>query len=290
MGASKPIFTCNYLSLYSWMGYFPCLKNEAAKLIPMSWKLQLLLYFFSTVIPIGGYVVFAAIIAVQNDLSLTRWFAMLRASDDESMTMGTSLYLAVITMVFGQHLIVQLGTRKIKDELCEMQQLLSQSLGTCTKKFTTRSVIMTCLILVGSVAFSFGFNLNLKTFLDTNLALLIVGIVSHVFFSFALSSPVQAFYYIYGEISRGLEEWILSITHELKSTQKLTNSLFSTCRKLHSALMKSTSLLSFNVLVNITASLIGMIVVVFMSFDFFMSHADFTSAGNSDQLFSILEK
>ena len=279
MGSSKPIFTCNYLKLYSWMGFFPCLKNEEAKLFPMGWKLQLLLYCISTVIPYGVFISYFIFLTTHYDLSFTHFFAMLRASNDESLNMGTALYWSVISTLYVQHLILQLRTRKIKDGLCEMQQILNQRLGTCSRKFTQRSVIMTVLVVCSSVSFAIGFHINLRSFLDINLPILIIGIILSAFTTTILSSPIFAFYYIYGEISRGLEEWILSIVHDLKATPKLTNAQFNTCRKLHSALLKSSSLLSFNVLVVLLVSLIALIVVVFMSFDFFMSHADFASAG-----------
>ena len=83
----------------------------------------------------------------------------------------------------------------------------------------------------------------------------------------------------YSYSTRGLEEWILAITHELKTTQKLTNSQFNACRQLPGALKRSATVLSFNVFVVLSLSLIGLTTVSYMTFDYFLSHADFTSIG-----------
>ena len=118
MVASKPIFSCNYLKLYSWLGYFPCLKSnddcEQSKLIPMSWKLQLLLYFFSTIIPVGLNYAFLSFLLISTELRLMELFAFMRGSDKKELDIGSFLYLSTTLMVYLEHLILQFTTRQIK--------------------------------------------------------------------------------------------------------------------------------------------------------------------------------
>ena len=118
MVASKPIFSCNYLKLYSWLGYFPCLKSnddcEQSKLIPMSWKLQLLLYFFSTIIPVGLNYAFLSFLLISTELRLMELFAFMRGSDKKELDIGTFLYMSTILMIYLEHLILQFTTRQIK--------------------------------------------------------------------------------------------------------------------------------------------------------------------------------
>ena len=118
MVASKPIFSCNYLKLYSWLGYFPCLKSnddcEQSKLIPMSWKLQILLYFFSTIIPVGLFLAFSIYMMISNELHFMELLAFMRGSDKEELDIGSILYLSTTLMVYLEHLILQLSTRQIK--------------------------------------------------------------------------------------------------------------------------------------------------------------------------------
>ena len=104
MVASKPIFSCNYLKLYSWLGYFPCLKSnddcEQSKLIPMSWKLQLLLYFFSTIIPVGLNYAFLSFLLISTELRLMELFAFMRGSDKKELDIGTFLYMSTNERTF----------------------------------------------------------------------------------------------------------------------------------------------------------------------------------------------
>ena len=118
MVASKPIFSCNYLKLYSWLGYFPCLKSnddcEQSKLIPMSWKLQLLLYFFSSIIPVGLFCSFLIYMMISNELHFMELLAFMRGSDKKELDIGSILYLSTTLMVYLEHLILQFTTRQIK--------------------------------------------------------------------------------------------------------------------------------------------------------------------------------
>ena len=147
------------------------------------------------------------------------------------------------------------------------------------KKYSKRSPILYFFVFTNSLAFAVGFSVNLNTFMDINLILLVIVTINSIFYILAIFNPCLVFYYIYGEISRGLEEWILAITHELKTTQKLTNSQFNACRQLLGALKRSATVLSFNVFVVLSLSLIGLTTVSYMTFDYFLSHADFTSIG-----------
>ena len=282
MVASKPIFNCNYLKLYSCLGYFPCMKSndgEQSKLIPISWKLQLLLYFFSTIIPVGIFMSLMIFVVASNKVHFITYLSMLRASDNTELDIGSMLYLIVSIILYGTHMILQLKTRQIKDQLCELQSILNQNLGTCMKKYSKRSPILYFLVITNLIAFAVGFYLNLNTYLNINLTLLVILIIINLFSQLVIVSPTLVFYYIYGEISRGLEEWILGITQELEETHKFTNSQYNACRKLLNALKLSASALSFNVFLTLSMSLIAMTAVTYMNFDYFLSHADFTSPG-----------
>ena len=195
------------------------------------------------------------------------------------LDIGTMLYAFIVSTIYLQHMILQYKIRQMKDQICELHSILNQNLGTCMKKYSKRSPILYFLVITNAIAFAVGFNLNLDSFLDINLTLLIIAIITFIFYCFALVSPILVFYYIYGEISRGLEEWILSITNELKVTQKFKNSQFNACRKLLIALKRSASALSFNIFVTLSVSLILLTTVTYMTIDYFLSHADFTSSG-----------
>ena len=253
--------------------------GEQSKLIPISWKLQLLLYFFSTIIPVGIFMSLIIFVVASNKVHFIRYLSMLRASDNTELDIGSMLYLIVSIILYGTHMILQLKTRQIKDQLYELQSILNQNLGTCMKKYSKRSPILYLLVITNSIAFDVGFCLNLNTYLNINLTLLVILIIINLFNQLVIVSPTLVFYYIYGEISRGLEEWILGITQELEETHKFTNSQYNACRKLLNALKLSASALSFNVFLTLSMSLIAMTAVTYMNFDYFLSHADFTSPG-----------
>ena len=254
--------------------------GEQSKLIPISWKLQFLLYFFSTIITGGLSWALQIFIVASNEVQqYLEYFSMLRGSNNMVLDIGTMLYAFTVSTVYLQHMILQYKIRQMKDQICELHSILNQNLGTCMKKYSKRSPILYFLVITNAIAFAVGFNLNLDSFLDINLTLLIIAIITFIFYCFALVSPILVFYYIYGEISRGLEEWILSITNELKVTQKFKNSQFNACRKLLIALKRSASALSFNIFVTLSVSLILLTTVTYMTIDYFLSHADFTSIG-----------
>ena len=254
--------------------------GEQSKLIPISWKLQCLLYFFSTIITGGLSWALQIFIVASNEVQqYLEYFSMLRGSNNMVLDIGTMLYAFIVSTIYLQHMILQYKIRQMKDQICELHSILNQNLGTCMKKYSKRSPILYFLVITNAIAFAVGFNLNLDSFLDINLTLLIIAIITFIFYCFALVSPILVFYYIYGEISRGLEEWILSITNELKVTQKFKNSQFNACRKLLIALKRSASALSFNIFVTLSVSLILLTTVTYMTIDYFLSHADFTSSG-----------
>ena len=144
MVASKPIFSCNYLKLYSWLGYFPCMKindGEQSKLIPISWKLQLLLYFFSSIIPVGSFFAFRTYEMLSNELHMIELVAMMRGIDkkDKELDMGTILYLFVTLSLFLLHTILHFKNWQMKEQICDLQSIFNQHLGTCVKKYSKRA-------------------------------------------------------------------------------------------------------------------------------------------------------
>ena len=257
--------------------------GEQSKLIPVSWKLQLLLYFFSSIIPVGSFFAFRTYEMLSNELHMIELVAMMRGIDkkDKELDMGTILYLLVTLVLFLLHTILHFKNWQMKEQICDLQSIFNQHLGTCVKKYSKRSLILYFSAITSAVALSVGFSLNLYTSMgkDTNLTITVIMTINSIYYVLVLASPCLVFYYIYGEISRGLKEWILVINQELKLTQKFTNSQFNACRKLLTTLKRSATALSFNVFVALSVSLIAMTTVTYMTFDYFLSHADFTSIG-----------
>ena len=99
--------------------------GEQSKLIPISWKLQLLLYFFSTIIPVGIYMSLLIFAVASNGYHFIDYLSMLRGSDNTELDIGSMLYLIVSSILYCAHMILQLKTRQIKDQLCELQSILN---------------------------------------------------------------------------------------------------------------------------------------------------------------------
>ena len=279
---SKPIFSCSKLKIYSWLGFFPCYISvsndfERPVLIPINWKLQIILYLFSTLLSFGLFMGLLVYLRLEYGLTILQIFKCVISPKDINVAFDLSNILFTITIILSvlQHFSLHYGNIQMKQNLVELQKPF-RNLKNDRDKYSKRSALLSLLLFLMSLFFAMGFTLNLKYALDFS-----YFTVFYCGFSITLQLiweyfPCMVFYYIFSETCKGIEAYVHNLKQELKSTQKVTNSVVIKSYKLLSLLDESVKTLSRNVFYIMVLPLVLLTCGVYMTFDYFLAHTEVT--------------